>query len=145
MAKTPDRIRAQISRASRAARESAAAPASDLRPLADLWLDLDALAARVRAGDATSLDLARADCADVLALSGALARIADSVIAEDLVQLGSVSRALLKVAAQRGRATRALLEAESAAPQTGAHTVHVVIEDATGPEALAASAVADEK
>jgi hypothetical protein len=141
---TPGKERMRRVRASRDAREAAPVAAGDLRPLADLWPDLDALAARVRSGDATSLDAARADYADLLTLARALARIADGVAAADLVQLGYVSRALIQVAAKRGRAARTLVEAESAAPQTGTHTVDVVIEDATGPEVAASPEMADD-
>ena len=130
------------SRAAAAAREIAARVG--VHPLSGLWTDAAELAARVESGEATPLDLARADAADVLRLAHAIARLADRIDGDDVVQLGYVSRALMQVAAHRGRAARTYLEADASGQASeDTATVHVVIDDATSPDAATAPEMAD--
>ena len=130
----------RVYRSRASAKARAASPAGG-HPLAGLLAGRAEAVRRLRAGTLGAVEAARLQLADSWEITDAIARRLDDVAADDLVQLGSLSRALIASAAHENRAVRDYLEADGGQVEEGAtHTIRIERVDAA---AVAASRVVD--
>jgi len=143
MARSTNCARLKRSRASAAAR--AESIALGLHAYAGDWPDALAVAARLRSGDLSAAEHAQLVGEWSWTLAHKVKERGSTIDGLDLVQLAMHERRLLQVTDLLSRAARLHLEVESSgqAPEDPA-PIRVVVEDASGPEAAASPALADD-
>jgi hypothetical protein len=144
MANTSNSGRLKRSRGSRAARVAADAVA--LHAYSGLDIDCEAVARGVASGKIGALDQARRCCELCWVIAGRVLRRGDEIASGDDVALSYHERRLIQIADLLARASRLYIEGEASgqAPEDPA-PVRVIVEDATGPAAAAASEVVDDE